>query len=106
MGEAIGGRVAQPARRGVCPRPSSEPMLLHRASKRPELPEQELSFVCVPIMLNRKAISVLTVDFELKPDLDIDRQGKFLVVVSSMVAQAIKIQRLIEEDRRRPEDEN
>src|SRR5207244_1074123 len=32
--------------------------------------------------------------------------GKFLGVVASMLAQAIKIQRLIEEDRRRLEDEN
>ena len=90
----------------VVPRASSEPMLLHRASKRPELPQQELSFVCVPIMLNRKAIGALSIDLKFKPDRDFDRTGKFLGVVASMLAQAIKIQRLIEEDRRRLEDEN
>jgi Nif-specific regulatory protein len=90
----------------VVPRASSEPMLLHRASKRPELPEQELSFVCVPISLNRKAIGALSIDLKFKADRDFDRTGKFLGVVASMLAQAIKIQRLIEEDRRRLEDEN
>src|SRR5689334_20902413 len=50
IGEGITGRVVETGRPVVVPRASSEPMLLHRASKRPELPQQELSFVCVPIM--------------------------------------------------------
>ena len=106
IGEGITGRVVQTGRPVVVPRASSEPMLLHRASKRPELPQQELSFVCVPIALNRKAIGALAIDLKFKPDRDFDRTGKFLGVVASMLAQAIKIQRLIEEDRRRLEDEN
>src|ERR1700681_3086921 len=106
VGEGITGRVVETGRPVVVPRASSEPMLLHRASKRPELPEQELSFVCVPISLNRKAIGALAIDLKFKPDRDFDRTGKFLGVVASMLAQAIKIQRLIEEDRRRLEDEN
>src|SRR5438477_13740 len=106
IGEGITGRVVQTGRPVVVPRASSEPMLLHRASKRPELPGQELSFVCVPIILNRKAIGALAIDLKYKPDRDFDRTGKFLGVVASMLAQAIKIQRLIEEDRRRLEDEN
>src|SRR4029078_2380301 len=106
VGEGIAGRVVETGRPVVVPRASSEPLLLHRASKRPELPEQELSFVCVPIMLNRKAIGALAVDLRFKPDRDFDRTGKFLGVVTSMLAQAIKIQRLIEEDRRRLDDEN
>src|SRR5439155_8980812 len=49
IGEGITGKVVETGRPVVVPRVSSEPMLLNRASKRPELPEQELSFVCVPI---------------------------------------------------------
>jgi Nif-specific regulatory protein len=106
VGEGITGKVVETGRPVVVPRVSSEPMLLNRASKRPELPEQELSFVCVPIVLNRKAIGALAVDYKFKPDRDYDRTVKFLGIVTSMLAQAIKIQRLIEEDRRRLEDEN
>src|SRR5438477_3325885 len=106
VGEGITGRVVETGRPVVVPRASSEPMLLHRASKRPELPGQELRFVCVPIILKRKAIGALAIDLKFKPDRDFDRTGKFLGVVASMLAQAIKIQRLIEEDRRRLEDEN
>ena len=106
VGEGVTGRVVETCRPVVVPRASSEPLLLNRASRRPELPQQEISFVCVPIMLNRKAIGALSVDLRFKADRDYDRTGKFLGVVASMLAQAIKIQRLIEEDRRRLEDEN
>src|SRR5262245_25528806 len=104
LGEGITGRVVETGRPVVVPRASSEPMLLHRASKRPELPEQELSFICVPIIINRKAVGALAVDLKFKPDREYDRTVKFFGIAASMMAQAIKIQRLIEEDRRRLED--
>jgi Nif-specific regulatory protein len=106
VGEGITGRVVETGRPIVVPRVSSEPLLPSRASKRPGFSEQELSFVCVPIVLNRKAIGALAVDLKFKPDRDYDRTAKFLGVVASMLAQAIKIQRLVEEDRRRLEAEN
>jgi Nif-specific regulatory protein len=106
IGEGITGRVVETGRPVVVPRVSREPMLLNRASKRPELAEHELSFICVPIILNRKAIGALAVDLKFKADRDYDRTVKFLGVVASMMAQGVKVQRLIEEDRRRLEDEN
>ena len=106
VGEGITGKVVETGRPVVVPRASREPMLLHRASRRPELPEQELSFICVPIVLNRKTIGALAVDQKFKADRDYDRTVKFFGVVGSMIGQAVKVQRLIEEDRRRLEDEN
>src|SRR5205814_4906664 len=94
VGEGITGRVVETGRPVVVPRASSEPMLLHRASKRPELPEQELSFICVPIVLNRKTIGALAIDLKFRADRDYDRSGKFFGVVASMMAQAVKVQRL------------
>src|SRR5947207_14176772 len=67
LGEGITGKVVETGRPVVVPRVSTEPMLLHRASKRPELPQQELSFICVPIVLNRKPIGALAVDLRHKP---------------------------------------
>ncbi len=49
VGEGVTGKVVETGRPVVVPRASSEPLLLNRASKRPEMPQQELSFVCVPI---------------------------------------------------------
>src|SRR3989442_9377001 len=56
IGEGITGRVVQSGKPIVVPRVSREPAFLNRAARRPELAHQELSFVCVPILLNRRAV--------------------------------------------------
>jgi len=106
LGEGITGRVVQSGKPVVVPRVSREPAFLHRAARRPELPHQELSFICVPIFLNRRPIGALAIDLKFKPDRNFERSTKFLGVVASMIAQAIKIHRLIDEDKRRLVDEN
>src|SRR6266446_9756443 len=62
MGEGITGRVVETGKPIVVPRVSREPGFLHRASRRPELRDQELSYVCVPVVLNRRAVGALGVD--------------------------------------------
>jgi len=106
MGEGITGRVVERGKPVVVPRVSREPSFLHRAARRPELSHQELSFVCVPIVLNRRPIGALAIDLKFKSDRDFERTVKFLGVVASMIAQALKIHRLIDEDKRRLVDEN
>src|SRR5438105_10648604 len=106
VGEGITGKVVQSGKPIVVPRVSREPAFLHRAARRPELSHQELSFVCVPISLNRRAIGALAIDLRYKPDRNFERSTKFLGIVASMIAQGIKIQKLIEEDKRRLVDEN
>jgi Nif-specific regulatory protein len=106
LGEGITGRVVESGKPIVVPQISREPMFLNRASKRSELTQQELSFVCVPIMLNRKAVGALGVDLKFKADRDFDRNQKFLGVVASMISQAVKVQRLIDGERKRLVDEN
>src|SRR5262245_47075674 len=101
MGEGITGRVVQSGKPVVVPRVSREPAFLHRASSRPELAHQELSFVCVPIVVNRRAAGALAIDLKFNADRDFERTVKFLGVVASMIAQAIKVHRLIDEDKRK-----
>ena len=106
MGEGITGRVVESGKPVVVPRVSREPAFLHRAARRPELPHQELSFICVPIVLNRRPVGALAIDLKFKVDRDFERFVKFLGVVASMIAQALKIHRLIDEDKRKLVDEN
>jgi len=106
IGEGITGRVVQSGRPIVVPRVSREPMFLNRAAERPELPHQELSYLCVPIVSNRKAVGAIGVDLKFKPDRDFDRYVKFLGVVASMVSQALKVQHLIESERQQLVAEN
>src|SRR4029079_15854208 len=106
VGEGIIGRVVERRKPIVVPRVSREPAFLHRAAKRPELQKEELSFICVPILLNRRAVGALGIDLKFNPDRDYDRYVKFLGIVASIVAQAVKIKRLVEEDKKRLVDEN
>jgi len=106
LGEGITGRVVESAKPIVVPRVSREPAFLHRAARRPELAHEELSFVCVPIVLNRRAVGALAIDLKFDPERTFNRSVKFFGVVASMIAQAVKIHRLIDEDKRRLLDEN
>ena len=67
---------------------------------------EELSFVCVPILINRKAVGALGVDLRFKAERDFDSSVKFMGVVASMIAQALKVQRAVEDERRRLLAEN
>jgi Nif-specific regulatory protein len=106
LGEGITGRVVQSAKPIVVPRVSREPAFLHRAARRPELAHEELSFICVPIVLNKRAVGALAIDLKFDPARTFNRSVTFLGVVASLVAQAVKIHRLIDEDKRRLLDEN
>jgi Nif-specific regulatory protein len=106
LGEGITGRVVQSSKPIVVPRVSREPMFLRRTADRPELAREEISYVCVPILLNRKAVGALGADFRFKPERDFDRTVKFLGVVASLIAQAIRIQRVIDAEREKLREEN
>ena len=105
VGEGITGQVVQSGKPIVVPRVSREPALLNRAARR-EGSRQELSFICVPVVLQRRAVGALAVDLRFKPERDFDSSVKFFGIASSMIAQALNVQRLVEEDRRRLLDEN
>ena len=71
MGEGITGRVAQTGKAIVVPQISREPMFLDRMGARKKgSKQQELSFICVPVLVNRKPVGVLGVDFRYKSDRD------------------------------------
>jgi len=107
IGEGITGRVVQSAKPIVVPRVSREPLFLDRlAARKKTLKRQELTFVCVPILVNRKAIGALGVDVKYVPQRDYERATGFLSIIAAMIAQAITVDQLIETDRRRLLDEN
>jgi Nif-specific regulatory protein len=106
VGEGITGRVVQSSKPIVVPQISREPMFLKRTSDRPELASGEISYVCVPILLNRKAVGALGADLRFLPERDFDRTVKFLGVIASLMAQSIRIQQIIDADRERLREEN
>ena len=106
VGEGITGQVVQTGKPVVVPRVSREPGFLHRAAERPELPDQELSYISAPVALDGRTVGAVGIDLHFKADRDYNRTVKFLGVVGSMIAQAVRVQRLIQADRQRLVDEN
>jgi Nif-specific regulatory protein len=106
LGEGITGEVVQSGKPIVVPQVSHEPRFLNRAATRPELSRQELTYICVPIQLDGQTVGALCIDLIYKSDRDYERTSKFLGVVGSMIAQAMKVHQLIEADRQLLVSEN
>jgi len=105
-GEGVTGQVIATGTPVIIPQVSREPSFLHRAAKRQELANSELTYVAAPISIDGQTVGVLGVDLPFKPDRDYQRTTTFLGVVGSMIAQALTVHRLIEADRQQLVDEN
>ena len=62
LGEGITGRVTETGKPIIVPRVSHEPMFLNRAGERKNLHKQDRTFICVPVVINRKAVGSLGVE--------------------------------------------
>ncbi len=101
LGEGITGQVVATGRAIVVPDVEREPRFLHRTVRRSEA----VSFVCVPILLDHRAVGALSVDLPGRLG-DSNRHVRYLTVVSALVALAIRTQRPAEAARKSLEQEN
>jgi Nif-specific regulatory protein len=106
-GEEIARAVASTGDPVVVPQISQDArfpaqQLANRQGRRGE----ELSFICVPIVLHRRAVGTLSVEVLYRPERDYERLVKFLRVVASMISQAVRIHRLLEAERQKLVSEN
>ncbi len=106
VGEGITGLVVQSGREIVVPDISKDPRFLHRTGSRKLTVGKQIAFFCVPIKLEGKTIGALSVDREAEAKDDFDANIRLLNVISIMVAQAVKLNRLVESDRKKLRDEN
>jgi Nif-specific regulatory protein len=105
IGEGVTGMVAQSGTPAVVPRVAREPRFLRRAAERADLDEQT-SFVCVPVTLDGSTIGTLGIEQPYVPKLDGERTLNALRITAGMVAQALRIQRLVDAERRQLVEEN
>jgi len=105
VGEGITGRVVESGRPIIVPKVSREPLLLDRAAQRKGL-KDELTFISVPIVVARRRVGALSVDLRFKPDFDYHRCAEFLRVVSAIIAQALRVEHLVEAETHRLVEEN
>jgi Nif-specific regulatory protein len=84
---------------------SGEPGFLHRAAGRAER-QEEVTFICVPILLDQSTAGTLAVEMRVAPERDSERMVKVLRIAAAMISQALRIQRLIDLERQRLVEEN
>jgi Nif-specific regulatory protein len=106
VGEGITGLVVQTGREVVVPDISKDPRFLGKTGQRRRAKGQKVAFFCVPIKLEGKTIGAISVDRKVRPADDFDAHVRLLEVLSTMVAQAVKLNKLVESDRRELRTEN
>jgi Nif-specific regulatory protein len=105
VGEGITGKVVESCKPVVIPQVSKEPSFLNRAGKR-DLDREEISYICVPIVISRRAAGALAVDLPFRIDRDYDGDVRLLRLVASMIGQALKLERMADAERQKLIEEN
>ena len=106
VGEGITGLVVQSGKEIVVPDISNDPRFLHKTRSRSQERGKRIAFFCVPIKLEGKTVGALSVDKQTGTKDDFEADVRLLNVIATMVAQAVKLNKLVEFDRRRLREEN
>jgi Nif-specific regulatory protein len=106
VGEGITGRVAQRGTPEVVPHLNEEPEFLHRAVSRDARGADDVSFLCVPILMDGLSAGTLAVEMPVMAEGDAERMIKVLRITAAMISQAVRIHRLAEGERQRLVEEN
>ena len=105
IGEGVTGMVAQSGVPAVVPRVSREPRFLYRAATRAHRGE-EVTFICVPIALDGGTVGTLGIEQPCLEGHVADRTVHALRIAAGMIAQALRIQSLVDQERRQLVEEN
>ena len=105
-GEGITGRVVATGKPAVVPRVSEEPQFLNRTGVRKTRRKKDVSFICVPIKLDKQTIGALSVDRAFSEKASLDDDVRILSIIASMIAQAVRLRRSAQEERQRLLEEN
>ncbi len=106
VGEGITGLVVQSGEEIVVPDISKDPRFLSKTRPRKQQQGKRIAFFCVPIKLEGKTIGALSVDKQADAKDDLKANVRLLNVISTMIAQAVKLNKLVESDRKQLREEN
>ncbi len=106
IGEGVTGMVVQKGKEIIIPDISKDPRFVHKTQSRKKKVGRKIAFFCVPIKLEGATIGTLSVDRETTRAEDFEADVRLLKIISTMVAQAVKLNKLLETDRKLLRDEN
>ncbi|HOJ51165.1 MAG TPA: sigma 54-interacting transcriptional regulator [Syntrophales bacterium] len=100
LGEGITGMVAQTGKPVAIPILGKDPLFLDRTGARRSLNINELSFLCVPIIYDRRVVGILSADKWNKIVSNLDGELALLSSIAELIAKAVYILSVEEENRR------
>ncbi len=106
IGEGITGRVIASGRAVAIPKISEEPLFLDRTASRQMTPEQEISFICVPVKRGNTVIGTLSVDRIYEATYSLENGQRLLSIVAVMIAMQVVNLETIRLESKRLKEEN
>ena len=106
FGEGVIGKVVKTGRPAVVPQISEEPLFLDRTGARKGLKKEDISFICVPIMMENKVIGTLSADRLFDETKSLKEGVRILSIIASMITQAVHLRKSMQEERKRLIEEN
>jgi Nif-specific regulatory protein len=104
-GEGIVGQVVATGIPAIIPDISEEPQFRDRIHRRREESTDDCSFICVPIKIENEIVGTLSIDIPCLLHLNLKDEYKVLSIVSSMIANDVKMRRVSKQERDVLEDE-
>ncbi|HRU02442.1 MAG TPA: sigma 54-interacting transcriptional regulator, partial [Victivallales bacterium] len=103
LGEGVTGHVIMTGEPQIIQRKSESPLVLDRTKRGKGA---DTSFICVPIKVDNEVAGALSVDTPFKDEMSLQKDARFLSVIASMLAQAVKLRRQAQEEQEKLSEEN
>lgn len=91
IGEGITGKVVETGKPAAVPKISEAPLFLNRTGARKGLRKKDISFICVPIIMEHEVIGALSADRLFAAQVSFEEDVKLLSTIASMVASSVKL---------------
>ncbi|MBV6343475.1 GAF domain-containing protein, partial [Candidatus Magnetobacterium casense] len=99
-GEGVMGQVAKSGYPIVIPNIKDEPFFLNKTGARPDIGNEDVAFLCVPVKFGREILGVLSVDRPLESKgISLDDDLRLLKIVSALIAQAVRLHGQVQQEK-------
>lgn len=106
IGEGITGKVVETGEAVVVPSIGKDSRFLDRTKSRGDIRRKDISFICVPIKIEGNTIGALSIDMRYSNKLHFSEDVRFLNIIASVIAQAVKLNQLVKEEKKMLVKEN
>lgn len=105
-GEGVTGQVVKTGKPAIVPRISREPLFLNRTGALRLPRKKDISFICVPIIIDNEVIGALSANRLFSEQTSLEEDVRLLSIIASMIAQAVRLRQSVIEERLRLLEDN